>query len=106
MPVAWRTRESSNESSGVPLASNLWTNPAAGSAKKTLPKSSVANATGASSLPGPSLRSPHEFRNSKGGGAWGFGAGSARLVQDVAQDTKQNAIKRNPQRWPKKSEFT
>ena len=43
------------------------------------------NVAGASSLPGPSPLSPHAPRNSNGGGASGFGAGSALFPQDVTE---------------------
>src|SRR5882762_8154750 len=67
IPEARWMRESSKESSGVPLDSNLWTKPEPGSAKKTFPSESAANAAGVSSFPGPWPLSPHAFRNSKGG---------------------------------------
>src|SRR5579862_6167522 len=95
IPAAWRARASSKESRGVPLDSNLWTKPAAGSAKKTSPSESAAKDTGASSLPGPSPFSPHEPRNSNGGGGCGFGAGFARFPQEARKNTATNADGRN-----------
>src|SRR5467141_4006646 len=78
-------RESSKESSGVPLDSNLWTKPEPGSAKKTFPSESAANAAGVSSFPGPWPLSPHAFRNSKGGSCNGMGAGSVGFAHDLLQ---------------------
>src|SRR5258708_35901283 len=75
-------RESSKESSGVPLDSNLWTKPEPGSAKKTFPSESAANAAGVSSFPGPWPLSPHAFRNSKGGSCNGMGAGAVGFAHD------------------------
>src|SRR5579863_6040100 len=92
IPDAWRRRGSSKESRGVPFDSNLWTKPAPGSAKKTLPRESAANATGSSSLPGPSPLSPQAPRNSNGGGGgWGFGAGFAQFPQETRKNTAASA---------------
>src|ERR1700687_5672961 len=86
IPAAWRARGSSKDCSGVPLDSNLWTKPAPGSTKKMLPSESAANATGSSSLPGPSPLSPQAPRNSNGGGGCGFGAGFARFPQETRKN--------------------
>src|ERR1700730_2796084 len=93
-------RESSKESRGVPLDSNLWMKPPPGSATKILPMESAANATGAVSFPGPSPLSPHAPRNSNGGGgACGKGDGSARFpheIADVEANMKANRNARRP----------
>ena len=80
----------------MPWDSNLWTNPAAGSAKKTFPNVSTANVTDSSSLPGPSPLSSHAPRNSNGGGACGFGDVSARLAHDVANNAMSRVISKDP----------
>ncbi len=85
-------RESSKESSGVPLDSNLWTKPEPGSAKKTFPSESAANAAGVSSFPGPWPLSPHAFRNSKGGSCTGMGAGSVGFAHDKAHNAVPKII--------------
>src|SRR5882762_1103720 len=89
-------RESSKESSGVPLDSNLWTKPEPGSAKKTFPSESAANAAGVSSFPGPSPLSPHAFRNSNGGGCCGRGAGSVFFAHDKADNAVNKIIHKHP----------
>src|SRR5579863_1574342 len=91
IPAAWRTRVSSTESRGVPLDSNLSMKFAAGSTKKMWLNESDAKDTGASSLPGPWPFSPQAPRNSKGGGACGFGAGLTRLPQDARKNTAASA---------------
>src|SRR6266478_2232909 len=85
-------RESSKESSGVPLDSNLCTKPEPGSAKKTFPSESAATATGASSFPGPSPLSPHAFRNSNGGSCKGIVAGSVVFAHDKARNAVNKII--------------
>src|SRR6267154_1898233 len=99
IPDAWRTRESSKESSGVPFDSNLCTNPEPGSAKSTRPMESAAKATGVSSFPGSLPFSPHALRNSNGGGGGGgLGAGSVGFAQDVAHAAATRAITRQARR--------
>src|SRR5229473_7353046 len=85
-------RESSKESSGLPLDSNLCTKPEPGSAKKILPSESAANAAGVSSFPGPSPLSPHAFTNSNGGSCKGIGAGSVGAAQDKAHNAVTKII--------------
>src|ERR1700674_1917263 len=94
IPEACRTRESSKESSGVPLDSNLCTKPEPGSAKKILPSESAANVTGASSFPGPLPLSPHSPRNSNGGVCCGLGAGTVRLALNTALNAMNRVITR------------
>src|SRR5579872_3257144 len=91
-------RESSKESSGVPLDSNLCTNPEPGSAKSTRPMVSAAKATGISSFPGSFPLSPHVLTNSNGGGGGGFGAGSVRFAQETAHVAISRTISRRPRR--------
>src|SRR5579871_199119 len=92
IPAARFTVASSNERSGVPLDSNLCTKPAPASAKKTLPRESAENETGASSCPGPLPFTPHEPRYSNGGGGGGFGAGVARLLQEERKSSATSAV--------------
>src|SRR3979490_3432379 len=77
-------RESSKESSGVPLDSNLCTKPEPGSAKKIVPGELVGNGAGVASFPGPSPLAPHAFRNSNGGSCNGMGAGCVGFAHDKA----------------------
>src|SRR5258705_3990394 len=85
-------RESSKESSGVPLDSNLCTKPEPGSAKKILPSESAANAAGVASFPGPSPLSPHAFRNSNGGSCNGMGAGAVGFAHDKGHNAAPQII--------------
>src|ERR1700730_2385940 len=94
IPEACRTRESSKDSSGVPVDSNLCTKPEPGSAKKTLPRESAANVTGASSFPGPLPLSPHSPTNSNGGVCCGLGAGCVRLTLKTAVNAMHRTITR------------
>src|SRR5882762_236795 len=93
-------RESSKESSGVPLDSNLWTKPEPGSAKKTFPSESAATATGVSSFPGPSPLSPHAFKNSNGGTCNGMGAGSVGIAHGKADSAANKMASGQPHRRP------
>src|SRR5215469_10851623 len=92
IPAARFTVVSSKDRSGVPLDSNLCTKPAPGSAKKTLPRESAENETGASSWPGPLPFTPHEPRYSNGGGGGGLGAGVARLPQEERKNSATSAV--------------
>src|ERR1700719_1258168 len=94
IPEACRTRESSKDSSGVPLDSNLCTKPDPGPAKTTLPSESAANVTGASSFPGPLPLSRHSPRNTNGGVCCGLGAGSVRLALNTALNAMNRVITR------------
>jgi hypothetical protein len=64
--------------------------PEPASAKKTFPSESPAMETGASSLPGESPFSPQVPRNSNGGGGCDFGAGVARLPQEMSKNMAIN----------------
>src|ERR1700730_3259857 len=105
IPDARRTRESSNESSGVPLDSNLCTKPAPGSAKNTLPSESAAKATGVWSFPGPSPLSPQAPRNSNGGGCCGMRAGSVRFAHEMANVAASRMVKTSGNRRREKEDL-
>src|ERR1700736_1721634 len=91
-------RESSKESSGVPLESNLCTKPEPVSAKNALPVESVANATGILSFPASVPLSPQALINSNGGGRGGLGAGSVFFAQDTPHAAMSSATTRHPGR--------